>query len=91
MIYITYDMKKVELSELANDVNYTKYKEIYKKGSLEHLRERFVAYQSGMIVYIGYNKETPDKIAEKVNGIICDDPILIIKVGANSQYYLKNK
>ena len=79
-------MKKIELSELTDDVNYTKYREISK---LKHLQGRFIAYQSGMIVYIGYNKETLDKIAEKVNRMISDDPILIIKVGTNSQYYLK--
>lgn len=100
-------MKKVELSELANDVNYAKYKEVYEKGSLEHLKERFVAYQNGMLVYIAHNKDaldmseisgisehdqTPsvfDKIAEKVKGIICKDPILIIKVGSDSLYYFK--
>ena len=84
-----YDVRKVELSELTNDENYTKYREIYEKGSLEHLRGRFVAYQHGMIVYIDYNKESLDEITEKLNRIICDDPILIIEVGSNSQYYLK--
>ena len=85
------NVKKIELSELTNDVNYTKYKEIYEKGSLEHLRERFVAYQDGMIVYINYNKETLDKITEELNSIICDNPILIIKVDTNSQYYFEKR
>ena len=79
----------VDLPGLTGDVNYTKYKEIYDKGRLEHLRERFVAYQDGMIVYIDCNKGVLDKIAEKLNSIICDSPILIIKVGSDSQYYFK--
>lgn len=82
-------IKKVELSELTNDENYTKYREICEKENLEHLRGRFVAYQHGMIVYIDYNKESLDKITEKLNRIICNDPILIIEFGSDSQYYLK--
>lgn len=82
-------MRKVELSEITNDENYTKYGEIYEKGSLEHLQGRSIAYQNGMIVCIGYNKEPLDKITEKLNRIICDEPILIIEIGSNSQYYLK--
>lgn len=82
-------MKKVELSELTDDVNYAKYKEVYEKGSLEHLKERFVAYQNGMLVYIDYNKKTLDEIAEKVKRIICDEPVLIIKVGSDSLYYFE--
>ena len=84
-----YDVRKVELSELINDENYTKYREIYEKGSFEHLRGRFIAYQHGMIVCIDYNKEPIDEITEKLNRIICDDPILIIEVDTNSQYYFK--
>ncbi len=82
-------LRLIEVSELADDPNYAKYRELYENGGLEQLKGRFIAYQNGMVVYRGNEKDNLNTVAEKVSSVVCNDPILIIQIGGGSQYYTK--
>ena len=75
-----HELRFINYTELIQNKNNSKYLE--DKPRLENLNNIYIAYQNKKIVYVG-SKNIQNGLeiaAEKLNGLICNDSVLIIRI-----------
>ena len=86
-----YLLRNIDFFSLNKDENYSRYLEDLPK--LQEINGAFIAYQNQRIVYVGHPKirNGLELVTEKVSRLICDNPVLIVKVGETNAKYLSKQ